>query len=259
VLCDQSFAECVNVGERLRMMRRGLTDWEQERLRELGRTVAHALEATCRNLSLGDSEEQVAGQLGHRIIHHGAEPLDLQVFANGRARQYKRGVPTGAKVERTCVLLATARKWGLHVTASRTASFGPPDEEFYYDFEVSCRQAAMQIAGSVPHASPANILSAGIRVLTMNEREHEWRLAPAGWLTGHAPIELSFMPATKDELEMGWPLVWMANAGAANSADTVLVREQQAELITRMDTWPLKRIRITGRAVERPDILIRSG
>ncbi|HEV3144978.1 MAG TPA: hypothetical protein VGZ47_13895, partial [Gemmataceae bacterium] len=120
MLCDQSFGECVNVGERLRTMRRSLSAWEQERLRELGKSVAHALEATCRNVSLGDSVEEIAGQLGHRLIHRGIEPVDLQVFANGRARRYKRGGPTSANVQHTCVVLATGRRWGLHVTASRT-------------------------------------------------------------------------------------------------------------------------------------------
>ncbi|HLW65031.1 MAG TPA: M24 family metallopeptidase [Gemmataceae bacterium] len=258
MLCDQTLGECVNAGERLRTMRRTLTAWEQERLKELGKTVAHALEATCRNVSPGESEEEIAGQLGHRLIHRGVEPVDLQVFADSRARRYKRGGPTPAKIERTCVLLATGKRWGLHVTASRTVSFGPPDEKFYYDFEVSCRQAAMQIAGSVAFANPANILSAGIRVLTMNEREHEWRLTPPGWLTGHAPVELPFLPNTKDEIEPGWPLVWMASVGGANSADTILIGESSTQIITPTELWPLKRIRITGQPIERPDILIRT-
>jgi Xaa-Pro aminopeptidase len=258
VLCDQPFGECVNVGERLRTMRRPLTAWEQDRLKELGKMVAHALEATCRNISVGESEEEVAGQLGYRLIHRGVEIVDLQVFADGRARRYMRGGPTPAKIERTGVLLATGKRWGLHITASRTVSFGPPDEEFYFDFEVSCRQAAMQIAGSVAEANPANILSAGIRVLAMNEREHEWRLVPPGWLTGRLAVELPFTPTTKDQIEPGWPLVWMASVGGANSADTILIGETGAQIVTPSDLWPLKRIRITGQPIERPDILIRN-
>jgi hypothetical protein len=258
IACDQPFNDCLNVGERLRLMRRSLSIWEQARIRELGKMVAHALEATCRNILVGDSEEEAAGQLGHRLIHRGVEPVNLQAFADGRARRYRRGGPTSATIEHTCVLVATGQRWGLHVTASRTVSFGTPDREFHVDYEIACRQAAMQIAGSVPQSNPANILSAGVRVLQMNQREHEWRLTPPGWLTGHAACELPFLPTTKDALDSGYPLVWLAAVGAANSADTILIGDQGAEIVTPCEMWPLKRIRITGIPIERPDVLIRS-
>src|SRR5438105_3910271 len=67
IACDQSFSDCLIVGDRLAFARRTLSAWDQLRLRELGRATAHALEATCRSLDRGESEEEIAGQVAHRL------------------------------------------------------------------------------------------------------------------------------------------------------------------------------------------------
>src|SRR5215207_2422438 len=66
VASDRVLSDSVPLGPTLRRLRCKLTDAEQGRLRELGAAVAHALEATCRALEPGQSEEEVAGQLAHR-------------------------------------------------------------------------------------------------------------------------------------------------------------------------------------------------
>ena len=55
----------------LRALRRRLTGLERQRLRELGRTLSLAVEATCRNFDPGEREADVAGHLAHRLIREG--------------------------------------------------------------------------------------------------------------------------------------------------------------------------------------------
>ena len=55
----------------LRALRSPLTSLERQRLRELGRTLALAVEATCRNFDRGETEADVAGHLAHRLVPRG--------------------------------------------------------------------------------------------------------------------------------------------------------------------------------------------
>src|SRR5438874_271384 len=84
---------------------------------------AHVAEATGRNLGRGQTEEEVAGQLGHRLLHHGAEPAAMSVTADGRGAKFRRAGFTSAAVGHTCTIQATAQRDGLYVTTSRTVSF----------------------------------------------------------------------------------------------------------------------------------------
>src|SRR5262245_15638677 len=113
VACDEGWAGCQVIGDRLRALRRRLTAYEQACYRALGVIVCHVLEGWCRALSPGDSEREVAGQLGHRLMHRGVHPVSVHVAADGRARLYRNCGFTSAPVRTHCVLKVTARKYGL--------------------------------------------------------------------------------------------------------------------------------------------------
>ena len=257
--CDLSFGESPNVGDRLSAMRRTLTPWAQDRLRDLGKAVAHALEATCRTLERGETEEEAAGQLSHRLIRHNIEPVTISVMANGRGRRYRRGGATQARIERTCVMQTTSRKWGLHVTASRTVSFGPPDDGTRLEQDIACRATAVLIAKCLSNAKLADAVSAADRLFVSVGHEHEWRLAPVGWLTGFAAVESMFVPTdVTTMLEAGQAVVWQGSVGGATNADTVLVTDAGPQIVTPPTGWPVKRIKVGALSLDRPDILVRS-
>lgn len=257
--CDVPFADCTNVGERLQTMRRTLSPWERERLRAIGIEVAHALEATCRGINRGDTEQEIAGHLCHRLARHGLTPVEVQVSADSRLRMYRRHVPGTAKVEQTCVVRTTAKKNGLHVTASRAVCFGAPDDHFRQDWETACRWSAVLIAGCGAGAQAAEVIRHGLNYLENVDLEHEWRMSPLGWVTGHASREIHLLPSdSPPTLESGWPVVWLANVGAALSADTILVTDAGPEIMTPAKLWPVKIIKVANRVLERPDLLIRS-
>src|SRR5437016_9874217 len=58
----------------------------------------------------------------------GTEPIVLSIAAEDRARTYRRSGFTSAPVQTRCVLQATASKFGLFATASRTVCFGRSEE-----------------------------------------------------------------------------------------------------------------------------------
>lgn len=257
VACDVPFADTHCVAEPLQMLRRRLSPYEREELADLGRTLVHAVEATGRNFERGQTEEEIAGQLAHRLLHRGLEPTALLVSADGRMRKYRRHPPGSARADWACVVEATARRNGLHATCSRVVSFGEPDDRFRGDIEAACRWTAVLIAASSVGLRIADAIAHGVNYLEMAGYDHEWRLAPLGAVTGHAAKERDLIPGDAAPFEDGWAVVWHGNVGAVASADTTLVTPSGPQLMTPAEMWPLKRIRVGGLTIDRPDVLIR--
>jgi Xaa-Pro aminopeptidase len=245
------------VGERLRRRRRTKDRYEQACYAALGQTLAHGLEATCRNLNVGETEREIAGQLSHRLLHRGVQPLVVSIAADGRSRLYRQPGFTSAPVSKYVVVTATARKYGLHATASRTVCFGEIDPDLRREHSAATKVSAAYIAATWPDAVPREVLQSGRRIYQLSDFEHEWQLVPQGWITGSAAVELPLTPKTEDLFTSGWTVTWRASAGAAVNCDTFIVNDDGPKSITPVEYWPLRRIRIQGAEFLRPDILQR--
>jgi Xaa-Pro aminopeptidase len=245
------------LADKIRILRRKLSAYEQACLLALGQILSHAIEAACRTITPGASEREIAGQVGHRLLHRGALPLQLSVSADGRSKLYRQGGFTSNPVEKFAVLTVTARKYGLSATASRSVAFGSVDPEFRKEHNTACKVSATYLASSWPDAVPSEILLAGRRVYLISGFEHEWLLAPQGHVTGRNVVELAINPRTSDLFHAGWSVTWQASAGAALSCDTFILADNGPILVTPTETWPLKRIRVQGAEFVRPDVLLR--
>jgi Xaa-Pro aminopeptidase len=252
VACDRPFGECKVVGDQLRKQRRTLTAYEQACFRALGHIISHALEATCRGMATGETEREIAGQLGHRILHRGAFPVVINVAADDRGRNYRLCGYTSASITNHCLVGLTARKYGLCATASRSVSFGPLSDSLRKEYEAACRVSATYAASTWPDAVPAEILNSGRRIYQHTGFEHEWRQCPQGHVTGRGCVELALTPKTTELLQGEWGVTWRASIGGAASCDTYLVNEKGPELITSPQVWPLRRIRFQGVEFLRP-------
>jgi Xaa-Pro aminopeptidase len=257
VACDAPRAGLKPVGEPLRRWRRVLSVYEQACLSTLGEIVSHALEATCRSLNPNDTEREAAGQLYHRLVHRGAQPILVQAAADGRLRRYRQCGYTALPIQQSCVLRVTARKYGLCATASRSFCFGEPDPGFRKEHEAACKVSATYIASSWPDAMPRQILATGRYVYRITGFEHEWRVAPQGFVTGRVPVELNLSPHTDELFQKNWAVSWDATIGSASSCDTFLLSEEGPVSMTPTEFWPLKRIRVQGAEFLRPDLLLR--
>jgi Xaa-Pro aminopeptidase len=257
VACDVPLGDCVNVTDRLQLLRLRLTSYEQACLGALGGLLAHALEATCRTMERGLIEREIAAQISHRMLHRGVQVLQIGVAAEGRGRLYRQPGFTSVPLQHYGVLSATGRKYGLCASAARAVSFGPPGDDIQKEHNTVCKVSATYLASTWPDAVPREILLAGRRIYLLSGFEHEWMLAPQGALTGRSPVELPLLPTTNDLFQAGWTVSWRASAGAALSWDTFVITEQGPRSITPTEIWPLKRIRVQGTEFVRPDILQR--
>ena len=112
-------------------LRQRLTGLERQRLRELGRTLTLAVEATCRNFDRGEREADVAGHLAHRLLREGVVPVDLRVASDDRLARYRQPTFKAAPILKRATIAITGRRFGLCASVTRTVSFGPVDERVY--------------------------------------------------------------------------------------------------------------------------------
>jgi len=257
VTADRPFPHVPPANDRLRPLVRVLSAFEQDQYRELGRLVAHAVEATARNVTRGQTEEEVAGQLGHRLLHRGAEAAALSVAADGRGATFRRAGFTAAAIQETCVLQATAHRGGLYATASRSVSFGPPPEEFRKGYERALRLAALYRAGSVPGETMAAARAGDRAVLAGTSHEFDGRLSQPGYGAGRFPAEELRRGGRDEPFAAGQALVWQPRVGPAAVVDTVLVGAGGPECVTPPAEWPHKRVLIADRTHLIPDVLVR--
>ena len=119
IAADRPFPNLKLTIDRLRPLLRNLSWFEQSAYREIGMALAHAIEATARNLGHGQTEEEIAGHLGHRLLRHGIEATALSIAADGRGAKYRRCGAAPVPVTQTCVIQATGQR----------ADFSPPVRE----------------------------------------------------------------------------------------------------------------------------------
>lgn len=254
---DDGFPETENISDEIAKLRLPLTDYEVWRLKLLSQTVSHAVEATARSLSKGTTEAEAAGEVAHRLMRHEAVPVTVQVQSDGNSKRYRHWGFGADPIEQFCVISAVARKDGLHAGVTRTVCFDNPPGGLFVDHKRAC------LVGSTGlHFSQANWTVDAIwqRIERIHEKfgfAEEWRQAEQGQAIGYHASEVPIVPNSVEKLRENTPVFWRPAVGAASFGDMVLVKKNQAELLTMASGWPRIELEVKGQSIKCPDILRR--
>lgn len=246
-----------NEMDRLRPLRLSLTKLDRLRLRQLGRTVTLAVEATCRNFLPGETEADIAGHLAHRLLREGVVPVDLRVASDDRLIRYRQPTFKAAPINKRAVITVTGRRYGLCATVSRTVSFGPVGHEFKNAYSLTAMVDATYIFFSRPGETIAGVCRRAKRIYEKYNRPHEWTLDYQGFVTGHSPRELLLRPDSPVMLGPHMALAWSPSIGPARSGDTVIIDSRGFENVTEAQRWPKLEVMVKGYNIPRPGILER--
>jgi Xaa-Pro dipeptidase len=258
VAADRPFPNVPMANDRLRPLLRVLSAYEQASYRELGTWVAHAVEATARTIRPGETEEEIAGQLGHRLLHRGIEPIALGVVADGRSAKFRRAGFTASPVAQTCAIQATGQRKGLFVTVSRTVSFGPPPDELRVAHDLALKLAAIYRSFATPNSNITIAGEAASFVLTGTPFEFESRMSQPGYGAGRFAAEELRRAGVDESFATGQAIVWQPRIGSAACVDTVLVTPDGPEPITPPTEWPFKRVTVRGVTSDVADLLVKT-
>ncbi len=238
-------------------LRRRLTSLERQRLRELGQSVSHAVEATCRNFDPGEREADVAGHLAHRLIREGVVPVDLHVASDDRLARFRRPSFTATPIHNRATIAVTGRRHGLCASVTRTVAFGPVDAEFQKLHALATMVDATCIFFSRPGEVISEVFRRAKRIYEKFHYPHEWTLDYQGSVMGYSPREVLLRPDSRMVLDSHMALSWSPSVGAARSEDTFVVDSRGYEIATKMRDWPVIEVAVKGYVIPRPAILQR--
>lgn len=254
---DAPLAKTIDIREKLTALRVPLTPIECDRIRKVGRHLAHALEATARNLQRLQTEAEVAGEISHRLIKHELQPVQVQVTGDTRTARYRHWGYSGEPVRRWCVLRAVARRWGLHVSASRTVSLGVPEQELLRSHQHAALVQATAIYFSQMNWAVGDVLDKTRRIYEKFDHADEWRLAEQGNVLGYRPAEIPVIPRSEYRLGPNTPLHWRPSIGSAQMGDSILLNSEGFEILTPIEVWPSLEVAVKDVPIVCPGILIK--
>jgi Xaa-Pro aminopeptidase len=244
-------------GDPLRGLRQRLTGLERQRLRELGRTLAQAVEATCRNFDRGEREADVAGHLAHRLLREGVVPVDLKIASDDRLARYRQPTFKSAPILKRATIAITGRRFGLCASLTRTVSFGPVDAESQAHHTLAAMVDATCIYFSRPGEPISEVFRRARRIYEKFNEPHEWTLDYQGCLIGYAARESVLTPDSNLIIQPDMAICWNPSVGSARSEDTVVIDSRGYEVVTGAQDWPELEVSVKGYAMTRPGILVR--
>lgn len=244
-------------GPELAELRRVLVEPEIERYRRLGEEAAFAVESACRSVEPKERELDAAARVAALCRERNIHAVVNLAAADERIARYRHPLPTAKRAARTMMLALTARSRGLHVSLTRTVTFGEPDPEQEAGHSACARIDACMISRSRPGVRLSEVLQAAAVQYEAEGYPDEWRRHHQGGVTGYAGREVFATPDAGYPLKAGQALAWNPSVPGAKSEDTVVVTYHGVEVITASGHWPLLNVETDGTVTDRPALLIR--
>jgi Xaa-Pro dipeptidase len=230
---------------------------EINRYRWLSQTAAKALEATCREIEVGMTEYEIQAQLASRVMKEGINPQVILVATDERIYKYRHPIPTDKRLESYAMIVICAEKWGLVTNATRFVHFGSLSEDLIENKrKLAVIDLHMNLA-TRPGVKISDIFDLGIETYGKMGHSEDWRLLHQGGPTGYASREFLATPHCAGKVQLHQAFAWNPAIRGIKSEDTILVKENENEVLTYTGEWEYIIIEQDGKSNLRPDILVR--
>lgn len=242
--------------DRIARYRLPLTELETQRLRTLSRVAVHAVEATAHHVRRGKSEAEVAGEVSHRLIKRTVTPARIQVCADGRNQRYRHWTFGESCIDKFASISCSARRWGLHVSLTRTVCLGDVPDELQHAFQRMTLIHATGMFFSRHDSTSGEVWKKVQRIYEKFDLPFEWHKADQADVVGYTLNEARIAPDSDYLLQAPVPVFWHPSVGPAMAGDTVLCHDGSIEQLTKSRTWPEMPVTVKGRDLVCPGILM---
>jgi Xaa-Pro aminopeptidase len=252
---DSAYPGAVDLSGALQVLRANLTPEEGARFRQLGHLCAQAMDATIRAVRPGMTEFQISGLLAAEVLNRGVQPIVNLIATDQRVFHFRHPLPTGRRLEAYAMLVLCGRMQGLVCSITRLVHFGRLPDELRRRAEAVAMIDARLIQATRSHRKLSDVFGVAIEAYRFAGYADEWQRHHQGGLAGYAPREIIATSHTDAEVETGQAYAWNPSIAGTKSEDTILVGEQENEVLTSIPAWPVTTVMANGRATERPAIL----
>ncbi|MCM8815558.1 MAG: M24 family metallopeptidase, partial [Candidatus Omnitrophica bacterium] len=234
-----------------------LLDIEIERFKNLGQKVSKTVSEVCRQIEIGNTENQVAGMLSEHFWAQGSVPVVLLIAADERISSFRHPIPTNKKIEGYAMIVVCVYEKGLIVSMTRIVSFGNLPEEIKKKHQAVCAVDAAFILSTKPGMSVGEVFKSGIAAYRKMGFPDEWEKHHQGGPCGYKTRYYRATENSTDIIKQGYAFAWNPSITGTKSEDTIISNRNNPLIITEDPVWPSISIEIGDKCIKRPDILVR--
>ena len=234
-----------------------LTDSEIGKHRALSTEASEALENTCRAVSPGETEMNVAAAMMCNAKDRNIEPLVVLVASDENVRKYRHPLPTLKPVDKLFMVVLCGERHGLITSHTRLVSFSPLDDDLANRHRaVATVDVAFQSATN-PGATLGEALAEGQAAYAEMGFDGEWQKHHQGGLAGYNCREVVARPGDATPIEVNEVFAWNPSITGTKSEDQSLLTASGIEFLKAETDWPQVEVDWKGVAMSRPDILVK--
>jgi Xaa-Pro aminopeptidase len=253
---DVAYPGAVNLAGEIAHMRADLLPEEGKRFRTLGRLCAEAMNSAIRAVRPGQTEQQLAAMLAQEAQSRGAQPTVVLIATDDRIFRFRHPLPAGKKLERYAMLILCGRQRGLVASITRLIHFGPLPAELRHKMQATARVDAAYIAATRPGRSLDEVFRRAAAAYAETGFANEWQLHHQGGSAGYEPREYLGLPGGTEVVAAGQAYAWNPSITGTKSEDTILVGEEENEVLTAIAGWPMLTVELAdGQKLARPAVL----
>ena len=223
---------------RLYPLRASLQETEISRFRWLGAQTADAVTAVLKQLKPGQSEYEMEGQVASALLSRGILPSVYLMAADERILNYKHAVARGKRIDKYAMINLCARKWGLTLSITRFAHFGPLPSELDDRFHAAAQVNAALLDASRVGATSAELFRVAADAYAAQGFPGDEQLHHQGGATGYWEREWIATPEGTETVVSNQAFAWNPSIRGGKVEDTVLLHDGKIELLTPTPELP---------------------
>jgi antitoxin VapB len=253
---DGAFPGAVDLSGELAVLRSYLDAAEQDRFRSLSSLCAEAMDEAIRAVKPGLTEFKIASLLSAAVQARGVLPIVNLIATDERVYNFRHPLPIDKKMAKYAMLVICGRKEGLVCSLTRLVHFGTLPNELKEKADAVAYVDAAMIAATRPGEQVNKIFRIAKASYSKVGFPDEWYLHHQGGPAGYDPREFIATDAVDTPVGVGQVYAWNPSITGCKSEDTILVGEDNNEILSAIEGWPSILVEINGQAIERPAILV---
>jgi antitoxin VapB len=249
---DGFYPGAVDLSAELARLRANLTPEEGQRFRDLGKRCAQAMQKACASVRPGQTEYEIGSNLVCEAEKQGVQAIVNLIATDERIYAYRHPLPTAKKLERYAMLILCGRKNGLICSLTRLVHFGSLPDDLKRKAAACVKVDAAFINSTHPGRTLGEVFQKAVETYAAEGFPDEWQKHHQGGTSGYEPREYLAMPGSQDCVNTGQVYAWNPSITGYKSEDTILVGDDENEVLTEIPDWPSTSVD----GIARPSILV---
>lgn len=257
IVSDTGMAGTENVQDLLIDLRLTLSPKEESDYRSLGKECAEIVEAVCKEVRPGWTENQAAQLLKSKCVQSGISPDCVLAGSDGRIEKYRHPMPTDKEIDRKFMLVLGGERYGLNVSMTRLVHFGDLPAEFKIKHTLNQEIFAAMQGMTVDGITYQDFFLRLQELYAKAGYPDEWKKHHQGGPTGYACREKIISPDTSGKISFHQAFAWNPTITGTKCEETTLLTEKGISILTRTRRWPVTEFESQNGIITAADILIQ--